>query len=58
MLIADQEEAAVFDVYSRDRSVQHVVAFSGDRADRRGEMSAIREHLLSPADFATNPLNQ
>ena len=49
------EEAAVFDVIGRDRSVKHVVAFAGDRTDRGGEMFSRYKHLLAPTDFATRP---
>jgi len=33
------EEAAVFDLIGRDRSVKHVVAFTGDRTDRGASQS-------------------
>jgi hypothetical protein len=48
------DEAAVFDLIGRDRSVKHVVAFAGDRTDRGGEMSTMHKHLLAPTDFATS----
>jgi hypothetical protein len=48
------EEAAVFDLIGRDRSVKHVVAFAGDRTDRGGEMSTMHKHLLALTDFATS----
>jgi hypothetical protein len=48
------DEAAVFDIIGRDRSVKHVVAFAGDRTDGGGEMSTMHKHLLALTDFATS----
>ena len=42
------EEDAIYDILIRDRTLKDVLAFTGDRTERGGEMSTIHKHLWPP----------
>lgn len=45
------EEAAVFDVTGRDKTVRHVIAFAGhSRIAREGTISTMHKHFATPVD--------